>query len=474
MTNYIFAIALLLLSTVGVVVRKTYNYVPFKELKRRAENNDPVASKLYPTAAYGNSMRALLWLFIVLTSAGGVVLLSREAPFWLSLIAVILLLWAAYSWLPASRSSGLGVKVTLALNPIILWLLGHLHPALERPAKVVQKRYNAPDHSGLYEKDDLVELIEKVQAQADSRFNDQELEIAKRALSFDDHTVNDILIPKNSVKSIVADDTVGPVLIDELHKSQQDHVLVTDTPKGNVVGTLNYKQLGLHSTGKVKDYMDTKVYFMHEDEKLSEALKTFFATNQSTFLVIDNSEEFVGIVTVEGLLKQLLGYLPKEDFDQYGNPAAVVARHQQKLEREKQEYEFIDEDEEPPTEHTSEEQDTNQEVEPEDNETNQEPETEEESEPKEKTDSEQEDKPEDVEASEAEDAAEEDDLTEAEPKEDEKDQAAEDDISISEEPEESSEDEAPTKIERVIDEEIDMNDIEDEETEKEKPKATKK
>lgn len=329
MTNYYLAILLLLLAVCAVVVRKTYYYIPFRELKRRAEHHDPLASKLYPTVSYTNSLRGLLLGFIVLTSAGGVVLLSKEAPSWLALIAVVLLLWAVYSWLPASRTTSIGVSLTTLVNPFVLWLVGHMHRILDRPTKAAERRLDFGQHTGLYERDDLLHLIQKQQHQHDSRFSEEELEIAKRALSFADYTVSDVLTPKKSVKTVLADDTVGPVLIDELHKSQQNYVLVRESAKGEFVGTLNYKLLGLHSSGKVKDYANPAIYYIHEDDSLNQALHTFFVTNRSLFVVVDNAEEYIGIVTIDSILRQLLGHIPGEDesADQHASPSAVVARH---------------------------------------------------------------------------------------------------------------------------------------------------
>ncbi len=358
MTNIYLALILLLLAIGGVVVRKTYNYLPLKEIKRRAEAQDQLASKLYPTVAYGRSLRGLLWAFIVFTSSCGVVILSREAPVWLSLFAVIMLIWASYSWLPQTKISNLGVWLTTLVNPIILWLLGHLHPILDTTTRKVEKRYTAQPHTRLYEKYDLIRLIDKQQQQKDSRFTDEELEIAKRALTFNDYIINDIVTPKKMVKSVLATDTVGPVLIDELHKSQQEHILVRETSHGDFVGTLNFKRLDIKSNGQVKDFMNPSVHYVHEDDDLGEALKTFMATNSTLFVVVDNAEEFVGIVTIESILRQLMGHLPGEDFDQYHNPAAVVARHKKSKATHQNEIEFLDEPEEPLTEQTSESDET--------------------------------------------------------------------------------------------------------------------
>ncbi len=328
MTQLIYAAALLLLALGGVVLRKTYYQIPLHELKRQAEKQPASPrAKLYRAAAYGNSLGSLLWLFIILTSAGGFVLLAHEAPWWLSLLAVVALLWAAFSWLPASRVSRLGMQLTVLVTPAIAWLLNYLHPILSRTSGAVQRRYTASRHTGIFERADLLQLIDQQQEQADSRLRPEELQIARRALSFDDYKVADILTPRKQVKTVSTGDTVGPVLIDELHKSGQEYVLVRDGAKGPFAGTLAIKRLGLESSGQVRDIMERTVYYVHENDNLSEALHAFFSTNHPLFVVVNSFEEYVGIITVENILRQLLGHVPGDDFNQYADIAAVAARH---------------------------------------------------------------------------------------------------------------------------------------------------
>ena len=85
---YALAITLLLLAVIGVVARKTYFYLPLRELKRQAEKRDPLATQLYRAAAYGNSLKALLWLYIGLTTAAGIIVLARELDVWVSILVI--------------------------------------------------------------------------------------------------------------------------------------------------------------------------------------------------------------------------------------------------------------------------------------------------------------------------------------------------------------------------------------------------
>lgn len=327
MNDYILALIFLLLAIGGVVVRKTYYYVPLRELKRRAERGEPLARRLYPAAAYGGGLRVLLWLYIGLMSAASIILLARLLPIWASLLIVGPLLWATFSWLPASRVTPLGARLTLIITPIVVWLLNYIGPMLGRSAGAVYKHNPSMAHTGLFERSDLVELIEQQQRQTDSRLSDEELEIARRALNFSEYKVRDVLIPRKNVKTVLARDTIGPVLIDEMHKNAYGYALVRDTPKGDLVGTLAFKQLGIESQGQVQGIMNKDIFYVHENDPLSQALHTFFATHQPLFIVVNSSEEYVGIVTVEGILRQLLGDVRGDGFEDHHDSAAVAARH---------------------------------------------------------------------------------------------------------------------------------------------------
>ena len=327
MNDYVLALIFLLLAIGGIVVRKTYYYIPLHELKRRAERGEPLARRLYPAAAYSSSLRVLLWLYIGLMSAASIILLARLLPIWASLLIVGPLLWIAFSWLPATPVTKVGARLTLIVTPVVVWLLNYLHPLLGRSSDIIQKHTVPTPHTGLFERSDLVSLIEQQQHQTDSRLSDQELEITRRALNFSEYKVSDVLVPRKAVKTILAGDTVGPVLIDELHKNKQGYALVRETPKGDFVGALAFKRLGLHSSGQVSNAMSQGIFYVHENDPLAQALHAFFATHQPLFVVINSFEEYVGIITVEGILRQLLGGVPGEGFEDHDDAAAVARRH---------------------------------------------------------------------------------------------------------------------------------------------------
>lgn len=328
MTTIILAVVLLLIASAAVVIRKTYFYLPVRELQRQARQGDPLARKLYSAVAYGNSLKVLLWLVAGGATAGSIYVLQRVAPAWLDIVAVILLLTLVYAWLPAGKLSNIGTRLTLLVTPAFTKILNYLHPTFSRAAIPIEKRQARARHTGIYEREDLLNLLEQQANQTDNRLDEKEMQTVQRALEFDDYKVGDVLTSRSQIKTISADETVGPILIDELHKLDAPLVLVAGKDKADIVGILPVSQLGIHSMGKVRNHMIKALNYLNEDDSLAQALQAFQATGQSMFLVVDDSQEYLGMVTIENVLAKLTGDLSTDDFDEYQDIAAVAARHE--------------------------------------------------------------------------------------------------------------------------------------------------
>ena len=322
----IFSLLCIVLAISLGVARKVYAATPANELKRRAVKKETNASKLFQAVTYGDSLWALLWGGIAILGSVGIVLLARSANILLSVAVIISTLSFLFIWLPVSRVTSLGMRVTLFINPVVVWLLAHLHPILSRGAEIAEKRYPAA-HTGLFERNDIVQLITQQADQQDSRLSIEELAIVQRALTFGDYQVGDILTPRSTITTVSVTETLGPILIDELHKSTAPFVLVLEG-KSKIVGSLEVNKLGLQSSGPISEHL-SPVYFLHQKDTLREALHAFFVTNYPLFVVVNSFEEYVGIVTIESVLRQLLGHIPGDDFEQYSDLVAVAARHPQ-------------------------------------------------------------------------------------------------------------------------------------------------
>lgn len=344
MIGFLVALLLLGIALVALDLQRTYTLFSVRELKRRARAKDPIADVLYKAAAYGASLKVLLWTVIVLAASGAFVLLARITPAPLAITTVALTIGYGFIWMPAHHASRIGVRIAVWLTPAISWLLGKLHPLLDRLTAFVQRHRPVTVHTGLYDRDDLLRLIELQKGQADSRISPETLDLLSHTLAFGDKLVRDIAIPARMVRQVAADEPVGPVLIRELHDSGFSRFPVYEPAATagqaangngtNIVGILYLRDLvSLKHSGKVRDVMKPNVYYVHEDHPLEQVLDAFLKTQHHMFIVVNSFEETVGIITIEDILEQILGAKIVDEFDQYDDLRAVAA-HRAKAEHE--------------------------------------------------------------------------------------------------------------------------------------------
>jgi CBS domain containing-hemolysin-like protein len=329
MTNYIFAVLLAIITLLSVVLNKIYHQLPIKELRYKARQNKQPEKTLYRVSAYGSSLQTLLAVVIVLAVAGSFVLLAGQLSRWFSYLAIVFLLWLAFLWLPSSRLSSFGRHLAVWFAPLLAWVLDNTHPIFEKLSHIIND-YSAPyGHTGIYDKADLVELMEWQKSQPDSRISSIELNMAQSVMNFGDRLVSDVLIPRQKVHVVNIKDNISPVLIDELHKSGLSFFPVYESKKDNIVGTLFIGDLIDLDQAKnnqlVKNIMKPAVYYVHEDFNLLKVFRAFLKTHHHLFIVVNKFEEFVGVVSIENIVSEILGEPITDEFDNYEDLRAVAS-----------------------------------------------------------------------------------------------------------------------------------------------------
>ncbi len=323
-------IAGLLLAAAAVVVwtlQRSYEQVPVRELKRLARGGDDVARLLYPVAAYGASLKVLLGGGALVLAVLALMLLVQALGTLFGVFVILLVLAAGLLVLvPSGRLTRSHLWLAKRGAPLLTWLLERLHALIDTGVRLLRHVRHVHVHTGLYEKSDLAELLERQKGQADSRMSTSEIELLLHNLSFGDQTVADTMVPKRVVKMVAASDTVGPVLLDELARSGHSRFPVWDGKHDHIVGMLYLHDLvaGKH-TGSVNDLMSHKLTYVHEDFTLMQTLQAFLKTKHHLFLVVNSFEELVGIITIEDVLEQMIGKQIVDEFDRYDDLRAVAA-----------------------------------------------------------------------------------------------------------------------------------------------------
>jgi CBS domain containing-hemolysin-like protein len=63
---------------------------------------------------------------------------------------------------------------------------------------------------------------------------------------------------------------------------------------------------------------------------LADALQAILKTRQHLFVVVNRFEEYVGVISIEDILEQIVGSPILDEFDQYDDLRAVAARQAEK------------------------------------------------------------------------------------------------------------------------------------------------
>lgn len=321
----LFAIMLLALSA-----QKTYNYVPLKELRRQARQGDELAKVLYKAVSYGFSLRAFLWLVTGLSAAGSFMLFQSALNGWWTFLVLVFVLFLAFMWLPAAHLSHWAAKIVATITPAIIKLVHYLTPVLEPIARYIHKHRPIRIHTGMYEREDLLELLNNQSKQVDSRVDPADLDIASHALMFGDKLVRDVMTPRRMVKAVKLTDSIGPVLMEELHASGHSRFPVYENNE-TVVGIIYLRDIvRARQSTSIESRMHGEVYYVHEDHNLRQVLSAFIKTKHQLFVVVNEFEEYVGIITIEDVIEQIVGQPIVDEFDQYDDLRAVAASRAEK------------------------------------------------------------------------------------------------------------------------------------------------
>lgn len=324
---FIFIIVILLLScsalfsglTIGILSLNHY------ELKRKAQLGNKDARAVYPIRAYGHQLMVSLLIGNIVANATIVaILMSRMHGFYaviLTTIAVVLF----GEILPMIYIRKHSLTVAARLSGVLKYLLLGFTPIAKPLGTMLDKQFG-DEGSSVYSKEELYKILEKHTSSEFSDIEADEVEIVRHALEFGDKQVREVMTPRRVVTAVEVDDVIGPILIDELHKTGHSRFPVFGEKKRqSFVGTLYLHDLvnGKRS-GKVRDVMRKNVYYVHEQQSLDHALRAFLRTNHHLFIVVNSFEEFVGVVSFEDIIEQIIGKQVVDEFDQHEDMRAVA------------------------------------------------------------------------------------------------------------------------------------------------------
>ncbi len=131
-------------------------------------------------------------------------------------------------------------------------------------------------------------------------------------LSLSEKTVHDVMTQRGAIVSVKKHEMLGPLVLDDLHKSGHSHFPVIDGDLDHIVGILHINDyLTIDTTkkhtSKAESAMNPNVLAASEDTSLEQALQMLLEAHHHTMIITNDSGATVGLVTLRDILLEAFG-----------------------------------------------------------------------------------------------------------------------------------------------------------------------
>ena len=160
--------------------------------------------------------------------------------------------------------------------------------------------------------DELKYIIEEIEDQG--VLEEQESDLVRSALEFDEITVERILIPRVNICAIEKDDSIDKIR-DVFISEKYSRLPVYDKSIDNIIGIVHEKEFFglLVSGGKILSDIICDVLYIPQTKRISEILLEMQKKKIHMAIIIDEYGGTLGIVTLEDIIEELVGEIYDEN-----------------------------------------------------------------------------------------------------------------------------------------------------------------
>lgn len=228
-----------------------------------------------------------------------------------STIVITILVLIFCEVLPKSYAKKNAEKLALAFAAPLSALVIIFKPfvvLLNSLSSLVSKGDDAPSVT----EDELKYMIDEIEEQG--VIEEQESELVKSALEFDEITVNEILIPRVKVVGIEVNSTIDEIR--ELFSSEMySRIPVYEKSLDDIIGIITsksfFKMLG-EGKNNIREIIQDALHIA-DTKLISEAMRDMQRSKVHLAVVIDQYGGTKGIITLEDIIEELVGEIYDED-----------------------------------------------------------------------------------------------------------------------------------------------------------------
>lgn len=177
---------------------------------------------------------------------------------------------------------------------------------------------NGNDKDPSVTEEELKYIIDEIEDEG--VLEEQESDLVKSALEFDETTISEILIPRVNISGVEINDSIEEIK-DKFLLDRYSRMPVYEKTMDSIIGILHYKdfmEMYISDDKGIKDIIQKPV-FISEHKRISEVLKSMQKLKHHMAIVIDQYGGTEGIVTLEDIIEELVGEIYDENDDETPN-----------------------------------------------------------------------------------------------------------------------------------------------------------
>ncbi len=292
MLSLIFAVILLFIVMCLISTIKLINYLPEREIKRR---NDSLSIKIKQLVIFKNQIETSLYIIIAILSALDIFILVKSLST-LDGLVIIIILFLIFVGLVRSRVG----KMIRFLGRIFLSLIIKITYKLNKKKLLNKSVSEKKLHTGIYDLNDVDELIERQLTQDDNRILKEDLKRIKNLINLEKYSVSSFIIDKDYYPVMEPKDLITPIIIDDVKKTDRPFLPVT--LDGEIVGIVPEEIFVLKNNGHIEDFMDSSIQFISNRFSLLETLSYFINSKKDYLIVQDDYNTYLGLVYLRDIV----------------------------------------------------------------------------------------------------------------------------------------------------------------------------
>ena len=277
------------------------------DLERKAALGNKQAQRVLSVRRRSNELLVTLLLGnVAVNSAIAILLGDLTAGVIAGLIATsLIVIFGEIVPQAFSARHALGVAARTAwLIELIMWIFS----PLSKPAAWILDHWLGQAGSTVFSKRELAHIIQTHEDDPRSTIDADEERILIGALHYSDKTAEEVMTPRERVFSLRMGDTIGEKIMYRIREEGYTRIPVIGEDE-EVVGLLYAKDLiGEDATTAVSALVRQDIFVrVTPTKKLDELLNMLLTRRSHMAVVTEKSGEWVGIVTLEDVIEEIIG-----------------------------------------------------------------------------------------------------------------------------------------------------------------------